>query len=145
MLGATIGEYTSIHRGCSFYNISGLSIAAHTVINPNVILDARRGLMIGSNVSISEQTAIYTLQHDLDDIDFSVTGGSVTIGDYVFIGARALILPNVDIGEGAAIAAGAVVTHDVQPFTVVGGIPAREIRKRSRNLRYQLNYRRPFY
>lgn len=55
MLGAKIGEHTSIHRGCQFYHLPGLEISSHSVVNQKVILDARRGLRIGSNVSISEQ------------------------------------------------------------------------------------------
>ncbi len=144
-LGAKIGEHTSIHRGCQFYNLPGLEIAGNTVINQKVILDARRGLLIGRNVSISEQAMIYTLQHDLDDPECTVVGAPVAIGDYAFVGARAIILPGVRIGEGAGIAAGAVVTKDVEPYTIVGGVPAKYIRKRSRNLKYKLNYRRPLY
>lgn len=145
ILGAHIGEHTSIHRGCEFYNITGLRIAGNSVINRNVVLDARRGLTIGRNVSISEFAIIYTLQHDLDDPMFEVTGSAVNIEDYAFIGARAIVLPGVHVGEGAAVAAGAVVTRDVPPYTVVGGVPARPIRQRSRDLRYTFDYRRSFY
>ena len=53
-----------------------------------------------------------------------------TIGDGVWIGARAIILPGVTIGEGAVVAAGAVVTKDVDPWAVVGGNPAKFIKKR---------------
>src|SRR5258706_7574297 len=98
VLGARIGEHTSIGRDCQFYNLPGLDIGSHTVINQKVILDGRRGLHIGQNVSISEQAILYTLQHDLDDPDFKVAGGPVIVNDYVFIGARAIILPNVCLG-----------------------------------------------
>lgn len=144
-LGARIGHRTSIHRGCQFYNLPGLWVDDHTVINLNVLLDGRRGLHIGKNVSISEQAAIYTLQHDLDDPDFALSGGPVKICDYAFVGARAIILPGVTIGEGAAVAAGAVVTRDVAPYLVVGGVPARPIKERHKGLRYTLDYRRTFY
>lgn len=144
-LGARIGERTSVHRGCHFYNVPGLRMGRNSVVNQGVILDARRGLMIGDNVSISEQAIIYTLQHDLDDANFEVTGSPVTIGDRAFIGARAIVLPGVNIGEGAVVAAGAVVTRDVPPFTVVGGVPAKPIRQRSQDLHYELDYRRLFY
>jgi maltose O-acetyltransferase len=60
------------------------------------------------------------------------------------VGTRALILPGVTIGEGAVVAAGAVVTRDVEPYTIVGGVPARFLRQRSRDLEYELNYRKRF-
>ena len=145
LLGAKIGPQTSIGRGCQFYNLSSLEIGSHCTINQKVILDGRRGLHIGRNVSISEQAILYTLQHDLDDPDFGVEGGPIIVKDYVFIGARAIILPNVCLGEGSAVAAGAVVTKDVEPYAVVGGVPAKLIRHRSRNLRYQMDYKRLFY
>ena len=63
------------------------------------------------------------------------------IGDRVWIAYRATILPEVEIGEGAVIAAGAIVTTNVEPFTIVAGVPARKIGERSRELRYRLNYK----
>jgi acetyltransferase-like isoleucine patch superfamily enzyme len=63
----------------------------------------------------------------------SYSRGPVVIGDRSWIGARAVVLDGVTIGEGAVVAAGAVVTEDVAPFTIVGGVPARPIREREGN------------
>jgi len=139
-----IGRETSVHRGCRFYSPKQVHISHNTVINRDVLLDGRRQLVIGSNVSISEGTVILTLEHAVDAPDFALQGGQVTIQDYVFVGAYARILPGVTIGEGAAIGVGAVVTRDVAPYTVVGGVPARYIRERSRDLAYTLRHRKPF-
>jgi maltose O-acetyltransferase len=66
------------------------------------------------------------------------------IEDYVWIGTRATILPGVRIGQGAVVAAGAVVTNDVMAFSVVGGVPAKIIGKRSEGLLYSTYYCRLF-
>ncbi len=112
------------------------------MINRDVLLDGRKGLRIGNNVSISEGAVILTLEHDPNSPDFANRGATVQIEDYVFVGARAIILPAVTVCRGAVVAAGAVVTHDVAPYTIVGGVPARPISERSRDLHYQLDYRK---
>jgi acetyltransferase-like isoleucine patch superfamily enzyme len=142
VLSIEIGAHTSIHRGCRFYRPSGVQLGHNTIINRDVLLDGRMGLEIGSNVSISEGTAIFTLEHDPSDPTFMEQGAPVRIGDYAFIGARAIILPGVTIGEGAVVGAGAVVTRDTPPFTIVAGVPARVIGERPQNLAYTLNYRK---
>lgn len=142
VLRIQVGHRTSVHRGCRLYRSSHVIIGSNTVINREVLLDGRMGLRIGNNVSISEGAAIFTLEHDPNSPDFANRGGLVQIEDYVFVGARAIILPGVTVGRGAVVAAGAVVTHDVAPYTIVGGVPARPIGERSRDLHYQLNYRK---
>lgn len=139
-----IGKFSSIHRCCRLYRPNRIKIGNHTVINYGVLLDGRSGLRIGDNVSISEGSAILSLQHDIDDEGFELEGGEVVIEDYVFVGAHAMIMPKVRIGKGAVVGAGAVVTRDVEPYTVVGGVPARFIRYRTHDLCYQLNYRKRF-
>jgi len=142
LLGLVIGPHTSVHRGCRFYRPAGVRIGAHSIINRDVLLDGRMGLSIGDNVSISEGVAIFTLEHDPHSADFANRGAAVQICDKVFIGARAIILPSVAIGEGAVVAAGAVVTRDVPPYTIVAGVPARPIGERCRELSYTLDYRK---
>jgi acetyltransferase-like isoleucine patch superfamily enzyme len=114
-----------------------IRIGTGTVINRGVTLDGRFPLTIGANTSISFGAVILTLQHDLSAADFTAEGAPVEIGDRVFIGARAMVLPGVRIGEGAAVAAGAVVIKDVEPFSIVGGLPAKPIGSRPRNLSYR--------
>ena len=66
----------------------------------------------------------------------------IIIDDHVWIGSRATILPGVTIGRGAVVMAGAVVTHNVEPFAVVGGVPARKVRERElTDPQYSLNFR----
>ena len=57
-------------------------------------------------------------------------GGKITVEDYAYIGCNVVILPGITVGEGSVIGAGAVVTEDVNPYTIIGGVPAKEICKR---------------
>lgn len=142
LLRMHIGVHTSVHLRCRFYRPSGVFLGDRTVINREVLLDGRMGLTIADNVSVSEGVAILTLEHDPNSPDFANRGGPVLIHDRVFIGARAIILPGIEVGEGAVVAAGAVVTKVVLPYTIVGGVPAREIGQRNTDLRYQIDYRK---
>jgi maltose O-acetyltransferase len=111
------------------------------VINYGCLLDGRRyPITIGSDVSIGPEVAILTLGHDPRSPEFADRGGPVTIGDHAWIGFRAIVLPGVSIGEGAVVGAGAVVSRDVPPFTIVAGNPARPIGRRPAGLSYALSY-----
>ena len=134
-----IGRGARLDTNCVIWGPSRITIGSGSVINRSVLLDGRMPLKIGDNSSISLEVMILTLQHDLAAPDFDSEGSPVEIGDRVFVGARAVILPGIIIGDGAAVAAGAVVTKDVAPYTIVGGNPARPIGTRPRDLRYRLD------
>jgi len=121
-----------------------LKIGDGTVINQRCRLDARGGLVIGANVSVSPEVHLLTGDHDIRSAEFTGRLRPIVIGDFVFIGSRATVLPGVTVGKGAAIAAGSVVTKDVAAFTVVGGVPAVVIGERPRNLAYTLSGNRHF-
>ena len=87
-------------------------------------------LVLKDRCVISQETMICGGTHDLTSKLFPLLVGDTEIGEDAFIGARALILPGVNLGEGAVVGAGAVVTKDVEPWTVVGGNPAKVIKKR---------------
>lgn len=140
LLRVQLGAHSSVHRGCRLYRPAGVRIGRHSVINRDVLLDGRMGVTIGDNVSISEGTVILSLQHDVHDANFDNAGAPVVIQDYVFVGTRALILPGVTVGRGAVVAAGAIVTRDVEPYTIVAGSPAKPIGTRRTDLSYELNY-----
>lgn len=139
ILGIKIGKGAALHADC-FFTGRQVSIGEHSVVNRRCYLDGRVPLHIGSNVSLSPEVCILTLDHDLRDASFATRAHPVTLGDYAWVGMRALILPGVEVGEGAVIGAGAVVTRSVKPWAVVAGNPAREIGERPRDMRYELRY-----
>lgn len=142
-LGA-LGSKTGVQMGCRIYNGRKVFVGTHSVVNHGCLLDGRRyTIRIGNNASIGPEAVILTLGHDPQSPDFSLRGGDVKIGDRVFIGYRAIILPAITIGEGAVVGAGAVVTKNVEPYTIVVGNPARVIGTRNRDLTYELDFRPP--
>lgn len=119
-----IGNYTHINRGCT--------------------IDARGGITIGNNVSVSHGVTLLTGTHDYRSPHFRAAYLPITIDNYAWLGANCTILSNVHVGEGAVVAAGAVVTHDVDPYTIVGGVPAKKIGTRPRGLDYHCIWDMPF-
>jgi maltose O-acetyltransferase len=133
-----------IYGGCRFFCPWGIYMGTNSIIGDHAFLDGRRGIYIGNNVNISGEVSIYTLEHDIRSPSFAAIGGPVYIKDWAYIGSRATILPDVTIGEGAVVAAGAVVAKDVAPWTMVGGVPARFIKDRP-VVKYVLNTRQRAY
>jgi acetyltransferase-like isoleucine patch superfamily enzyme len=137
--GIVIGAGSTIHTGARFYDPTNIVIGKDTIIGEGAVLDGRNKLSIGDHVDIASEVMIYNAQHDINSHDFSAVNEPVKIDDYVFIGPRAIILPGVVIGKGAVVAAGAVVTKEVEPFEIVGGVPAKVIGERkNKDLDYKL-------
>ena len=132
-------------RKACMVNPRNISIGSHVVINKSVMLDGRGAeLIIGDNVDIAQETNIWTLEHDVNDPNHREVPGKVVIEDHVWIASRVTILPGVHIGRGAVVASGAVVTQNVAPMAIVGGIPAKVIGQRKNPLTYIQKYT-PFF
>ena len=103
-------------------------------INENVFLQGE--ISIGDYVLVAPNVAIYTQNHIHKDVDTPIvlqgTEGSkkVVIKDNAWLGRNVVVLPGITVGEGAIVGAGSVVTKDVEPYTIVGGAPAKLIRSR---------------
>ena len=141
VLGCRMGRKNVFYYGTEIREITQLQLGTGNYIGDRAILDARRGIKIGNNVNISSGVSIYTLQHDHRSPSFACRpeGGEVIIGDRVWLGPNVIVLPGVRIGEGAICCAGCVVTKDVEPFTVVAGIPAKKVNERTHELTYVFN------
>ncbi len=143
--GMKIGKDSYIHMWARFFNPAGIEIGNGSIIGDHAFLDGRAPLKIGSNVDIASHVLIYNSEHDVNSEGFDPIEEEVEIGDYTFIGPRVTILPGVKIGKGAVVGAGAVVTKDVQPFEIVGGVPAQKIGERkNKNPHYKLGRARLF-
>ncbi|MDV7243726.1 MULTISPECIES: acyltransferase [Rhodococcus] len=132
----TISPSAQLYRWREVRAGRNISIGDGSIIGLWATLDGREGIRIGRNVNLSSEVSLWTLQHDPQSPHFGVKGGPIEISDYAWISYRATILPGVSIGEGAVVAAGAIVAHDVDPYAIVGGIPARKIGERVRGLTY---------
>ena len=139
-LGA-IGTGSCVQMNCRFLNGRKIHLGERNVVNFGCLFDGRKyHIRTGTDVSIGPDAIILTLGHDPQSADFADRGGDVLIGDRVWIGYRAIILPGVTIGEGAVIGAGAVVTRNVEPYAIVAGNPARKIGERNKDLKYRLKF-----
>lgn len=145
LCGVKIGKGSAIHMWCNFFNPSQIEIGEDSIIGDHAFLDGRASLTIGNHVDIASHVMIYNSQHDINSDDFHATLGAVIIEDYVFIGPGVIVQPGVRIRKGAIVAAGAVVTEDIEPFTMVGGVPAKKIGERqNRDPHYKLGRARLF-
>ncbi len=145
LAGAKIGKNSYVHMWTRFFYPPNITIGNGTIIGDHCFLDGRAPLKIGNHVDIASQVLIYNSEHDINSEGFDPIEEPVEIGDYVFIGPRAIILPGVKIGKSAVIAAGAVVTQDVADFAIVGGVPAKVIGERKlKDPHYRLGRARLF-
>ena len=105
-----------------------VKIGKNVIINHSLTCMSRGGIEIEDDVMIGPEVTLLTANHDFAD-HWVLLCGKIHIKKNAWIGARAVILPGITVGENAVVAAGAVVTKDVEANTVVGGNPARVIRK----------------
>ena len=137
-----IGAGFSLGKQCKLYchdpeNGSRLTIGDRVALNDNVMINADCGgkITIGNDVLIAPNVVLRASNHQYERRDMPINtqghaAGFITVGADVWIGANAVILPNVSIGQGAIIGAGSVVTNDVPAYAIAAGVPAKVISSR---------------
>lgn len=130
--GFKVPKTSTLCTGAQFTGdgLREISIGEHSYVGYDSFWVAGAAITVGAYVSIGHRVEFYTSDHDPDDPAFTRRDAPIVIGDYAWIGSRAIILKGVTVGRGAVIAAGSLVTKDVEPFTIVAGHPAKFVRRR---------------
>jgi acetyltransferase-like isoleucine patch superfamily enzyme len=139
--GVEIGEGTYVMHGSvlhvyNFRNMpqSGIWIGKNSLIGEMNVIRGQGGVRIGDRVYTSPLCQLIAVNHIFDDpnvpfVEQGITAQGIVIEDDVWIGSGAVILDGVCVGKGSVVAAGAVVTKDVPPHVVVGGVPAKILKE----------------
>ncbi len=135
----TLGKYAMIECTGVLRNVGNtIKIGNNVGINHYCFIGVRGDIEIGDNVIFGPRVNVFSENHNFSRLDIpikeqGVTKSKTVIGNDVWIGANVSIMSGVTIGDGCVIAAGAVVRQDIEPYTIVGGVPAKLIKKRIKN------------
>lgn len=130
LFGARIGHGSKIHTSVRIWAPWNLITGVNTGIGPYVICYNPGKIILGNKVSISQYAHLCAASHDFTKIEHSLTTEPIIIEDQVWVATEAFIGPGVTIGQGAIVGARACVFKDVESWAVVGGNPAKFIKKR---------------
>lgn len=137
VLGAKLGKGTFPCRRVEVLLPLGLNLSSRVTVGWFAELDARGGISVDHDTNISSHVKMITGSHDINDPDFTADFKPIKVGHHCWLGTGATILQGVTIGDGAVVAAGAVVTKNIPSYEVWGGVPAKFIKKRQKNLNYK--------
>lgn len=127
MFGAKIGDGCRINPNAKIWYPDNLELGDNCWVDGDVKLYCVDKIKLGSNCVVSADSFLCTAGHDIASASFELMSKPISIGDCVWIASKALVLPGVSVGEGAVIAAGAVVTKNVSAWSIVGGNPVKVI------------------
>lgn len=135
-----LGKGTQFCRHIHLISPHKIVIGDNCFINRSVVIDGRKGIVIGDNTDIGEYSAIWSLEHNPQNHSCCV-GGVTRIGSNCWIAPHCIILPGVNIGNNVVVGTGSIVTKDIPDDVVVAGIPARKIKDRKIKNKYKLGYK----
>lgn len=130
MFGANVKWASNVLPSCRIWQPWKLTMGEYACLSENVDCYTVDDIKIGDQAIVSQGVKLCTASHDISSRTMELKTAPIIIGTNAWVAGWSVILPSVTIGEGAVVAAGAVVTKDVEPWTVVGGNPARVIKKR---------------
>jgi acetyltransferase-like isoleucine patch superfamily enzyme len=129
---ARLDGFCFIRPGARIHYSCGMSVGRNLHLNGGTFIDARGGLTLGNDVLVGPNAVLLTSQHHWSDpsLPIVVQGHELAptrIGDDVWIGANAVVLPGLHVATGTVVGAGAIVTEDTEPYTIVAGVPAKVV------------------
>lgn len=130
LFGANVRWSSNVLPSCRIWQPWKLTMGAYACLGAEVDCYTVAPISLGDNTTVSQGVKLCTAGHDITSRIMELTMAPITIGANAWVAAWAIVLPGIAIGEGTVIAAGSVVTKDVDSWTVVGGNPARFIRRR---------------
>ena len=128
--GAKVGKGCIVFSSCEVWHPWNLEIGDMVALSEKVICYTVDRIKIGNQTTISRDAFLCCAGHDVTSPIMELTYAPIVIGDNCWIAARSIIMPGRTVGDGAVVAAGAVVTKDIEPWTIVGGNPACFVKKR---------------
>lgn len=130
LFGADVRWSSNVLPSCRIWQPWKLTMGAYACLSEDVDCYSVDQITLGDQATVSQGVKLCTAGHDISSKTMELTTASITIGANAWIAGWAIVLPGVTVGEGAVVAAGAVVAKDVSPWTVVGGNPALKIKDR---------------
>ena len=130
LFGATVGEGVVIRSSCEIYYPWNLDIGDYAWIGYGANLYSLVRIKIGDNACVSQNAFLCTGSHDTSDPYMGLIVGEIILGDGAWVCANSFILPGVTVGAGAVVAVGSVVTEDIPPWMIAGGVPCKPIKER---------------
>ena len=130
--GATLGAHCHIYPAARIWAPWNLICEDAVGIADGAVVYNPALIRLASHSIVSQDAYLCGATHDIDDPAFPMTSAPITIGNYAWICARAVVCAGITVGEGAVLGLASVATRDLEPWTVYAGVPARKIRKRGR-------------